>query len=122
MSENIYYSTRTSKIPEIFIDYDNNIFKIQGRCIMENAHIFYTELMERLSTMNDMKIIIDLEYLNSSSLRQMISLLSSDLSISEIEWYYQEDDFDVEEKGIDIQQIVLRKNPNIKFTIIEKPM
>ena len=44
-----------------------------------------------------MKIIIELEYLNSSSLRHLIFLLASDLPISEIQWQYQEEDFDVEE-------------------------
>lgn len=122
MSENIYYSASTRIFPEIFIDYDNNMFKIQGRCIMEDAHTFYIDLMEKISTLNNMKINIDLEYLNSSSLRHLIFLLSSDLSISEVEWNYQEEDFDVKDKGMDVELIVLKRHPNVKFSIIEKPM
>ena len=122
MSENVYYSARTRNFPEIFIDYENNVFKITGRCIMEDAHSFYVDLMERLSTMNDFKIIIELEYLNSSSLRHLIFLLASDLPISEIQWQYQEEDFDVEEKAEDVKHVVLQRKPNVIFNIIEKPM
>ena len=122
MSENVYHSVSTRNHPEIIIGYDNNIFKITGRCIMEDAQTFFLNLMDRLSSMNEMKIIIDLEYLNSSSLRHLIFILGSKLSISEIEWNYQEEDFDVEEKGEDIKHVVLIKKPNVKFTIIEKPI
>jgi hypothetical protein len=122
MSENVYYSARTRNLPEVFIDYDSNTFRIQGRCIMEDVHTFFVDLIDRLTPMNDIKIIIDLEYLNSSSLRHLIFLLASDLAITEIEWQYQEEDFDVEEKGTDVKHVVLQRKPNRKFTIIEKPM
>jgi hypothetical protein len=122
MSENVYYSARTRNLPEVSIDYDNNIFKISGRCIMEDVHTFFVDLLDRLTPMNEIKIMIDLEYLNSSSLRHLIFLLASDLSITEIEWHHEEEDFDVEEKGIDIKHVVLQRKPNVKFTIIQKPM
>lgn len=123
MSENTYYAASTRKLPEVFIDYDNNTLKLTGRCIKEDVHDFFVDLMNRLIPMTNIKVIVDLEYLNSSSLRHLIFLLSSDeLSVTEVEWLHGEEDFDVEEKGQDVEWVVQEKNPNIKFSIIKKPI
>jgi len=121
--ENTYYTPSTSKLPEVFIDYDNNAMKLTGRCIKEDVHDFFVDLLERLSSINNLKVIVDLEYLNSSSLRHLIFLLSSDeLSVTEVEWLHGEEDFDVEEKGEDVEWTLRERNKDIKFTIIKKPI
>jgi hypothetical protein len=123
MSENTYYAASTRKLPEVFIDYDNNTLKLTGRCIKEDVHDFYVDLMDRLISITNIKVIVDLEYLNSSSLRHLIFLLSTDeLTITEIEWLHGEEDFDVEEKGEDVEWTLRERNKDIKFTIIKKPI
>lgn len=119
--KNIHHSPSTRNFPDVFIDYDNNIFKIKGRCIMEDAQTFFNDLLDKLSPMDNIKIIIDLEYLNSSSLRHLIFLLRSHLPISEVEWHFEEEDFDVEDKGEDVKHVVLLKKPDIIFILIKKP-
>ena len=120
--ENIYNSPSTSRSPEVFIDYGNNIFRITGRCIMEDAHSFFSDIVEKLKPMVNLKFVVDLEYLNSSSLRHLIFLLKETDTIKEIEWYYYEEDFDVYEKGEDVMEVVLKHRPYVNFVIIEKPM
>ena len=123
MSENTYYTPSTNKLPEVFIDYDNNALKLTGRCIKEDVHDFFVNLLDRLTSMTNIKVIVDLEYLNSSSLRHLIFLLSSDeLSVVEVEWLHGEEDFDVEEKGWDVEWVVNEKKKDVKFTIIKKPI
>jgi hypothetical protein len=123
MSDNTYYSPSTRKLPEIFIDYDNNALKLTGRCIKEDVHDFFVDLTHRLSFIENLKVIVDLEYLNSSSLRHLVFMLTDNrLSVTEVEWLHGEEDFDVEEKGSDVKWVVLEKKPNLKFEIIKKPI
>lgn len=120
--ENIYNLPKTSKTPEIFIDFDNKIITMKGRCIIEDAHTFFVNLIERIKNIDDLTYIFDLEYINSSSLKHIISMLKDYLKLYQVEWCYQEDDFDIQEKGLDIKYIIEELNPNIKFILTEKPM
>lgn len=119
--ENVYYLERTRNSPEIYIDYDNKTVRMVGRCIMEDSHIFFVDLLQKLVDIDNLKFILELEYLNSSSLKHLIALLRSELSVNDVEWYYSEEDFDIEEKGKDIKEIVEEHHPNIKFILIKKP-
>ena len=118
--ENVYYLERTRNSPEIFIDFENKVVKMVGRCIMEDCHSFFVNFLQKLTDMNNLKFILELEYLNSSSLRHLTSLLKTEVSVSEVEWYYSEEDFDVEEKGKDIRSIIMEQHPNVKFLLIKK--
>lgn len=65
-------SYKTSNSPEIILDKENNIFKIEGRSIVENAHQFFSPVIlwfeEYFKNPNkETKLILNLDYLNSSS-------------------------------------------------------
>ena len=43
------------------------------------------------------------------------------LDNGEVEWHFEEEDFDVEDKGEDVKHVVLLKKPDIIFILIKKP-
>jgi len=117
---NIFNLPATNEEPEIFIDYDNHIVKLIGKCLLENAHGFFLKLLEKIVYIDNLKLIIDLEYVNSSSFRHIIVLIEDELTLSEVQWYYIEEDFDMEEKGIIIKDILNTLHSDIKFKLIIK--
>ena len=116
-----YHLNGTNKTPELLIDYDNRIVKLAGRCLVEEAYIFFFQLLEVITDLDDIKFIVDLEYMNSSSLRHLFALIRDELRLREVVWTFEEDDFDMKEKGDYFQEMVNDKHPNVIFTIIEKP-
>ncbi len=118
--EDKYHLAPTLTTPEILIDYDNKLFKMTGRCMTMDTHNFFLKLLEKIESIDGIKCVFDLEYINSSSLRYIISFIIDQLIINEILWYYMEEDFDIEEKGKMIKEIINDKNPNIIFKVIEK--
>ena len=69
------------------------------------------------------RLIIELEYFNSSSLKQLVLILSILEGISEanhqvkVEWQYDPNDELMEVKGLEIQSIV-----NLDFELVQKPV
>jgi hypothetical protein len=118
--EDKYHLNPTLTTPEILIDYDNKLFKMTRRCMTMDAHDFFFKLLEKIEYIDDIKYIFDLEYINSSSLRQIILFLKNQLTINEVLWYYMEEDFDIEDKGKMIKEIINDKYPNIIFKLIRK--
>jgi hypothetical protein len=116
----IYYSPKTNEEPEIFIDYDNNIVKLIGKCLIENAHGFFLKLLEKIVYIDNLIFIIDLEYVNSSSFRHIIGLIENELTLNEVHWYYMEEDFDMEEKGRIIKDMLNTLHSDIIFKLISK--
>ena len=119
--KNIYNLPATHSTPEIVIDYDNKVIKMSGRCILEDPHTFFFELLQKIVFIDDLKYIIELEYLNSSSLRHLFSIIRSELTLKEVEWIYDEEDFDMGEKGNYFKEMVNDKHPDVIFNLIEKP-
>lgn len=120
--ENIYNLPRTNKTPEIIINVDDKIVIMRGRCFIINTQTFFVELIEKIKDLNNLTYNFDLEYINSSSLKYIIRMLIKYSKPYKVNWYYQEDDFDIQEKGEHIKIIVQELDPNIKFTLIKKPM
>ena len=116
-----YYSQPSNKTPEIIIDYENKIFKMSGRCIVEDAHTFFDDLLQKTVDIDGLKFIIDLEYLNSSSLRHLFFMIKCELKLKEVEWIYQDEDFDIEEKGNYLKEMVNDSHPDVLFVLTEKP-
>ena len=100
----------TENTPEIIFDKENNVFRISGRSIVENAHEFYHPiklwLKEYLKDPNSKtELIINYEYLNSSSslqLMKIIFLLEDLLTLNKeikVIWLYEKDDEMTKERG-----------------------
>lgn len=94
----------TADTPEILFDKEKNIFQITGRSLPENAHDFYKPFVEWMKDYakepNDSSVFeINLDYFNSSSIKQLLMLFMAFESIKNIAgkkvkilWVYNEDD------------------------------
>ena len=99
----------TRKTPSVFLDPQGTI-RIEGRSIPEDASIFfeapinwvnkYTQLKNR-----ETKVDFSFEYLNSGTSKMVLLILNSlkvlydqGLSVT-INWYYEEGDDDILERG-----------------------
>lgn len=104
------------KTPEVIFDKENNVFKIRGRSISENAIEFYTPLNEWLAEYfkkpnEETKLVLNFDYLNSSSLIQIskiIRILEKNYLKGHnvlLVWQYEENDELIENTGIELNLI-----------------
>ena len=108
---------KTKNSPEIILDIENNSFKIAGRSIVENPGEFYLPIYKWLeeyvkSPLDFTDFIIDLEYFNSSSARQIMEIIMLLEKINEntdkkvkISWMYEEGDEMSKERGDEIKLV-----------------
>lgn len=99
----------TRNTPEIILNPDG-IIKIRGRSLHENAAAFFAPVEEWISSYlispaNVTSVDMDLEYFNSASSKILISLLQKITYVTLkhkkfiINWYYEEGDEDILERG-----------------------
>jgi hypothetical protein len=101
--------TATKNTPEIILNPEGKI-KIRGRSIHENAVDFFAPVEEWvseyiLSPANVTSVEIALDYFNSASAKVFISILQKVTYVTlkhkkfVINWYYEEGDEDILERG-----------------------
>ncbi len=116
----VYIKLATKNTPEVRIQIDEKssilYMKISGRCIPENPVEFFNPLIEKINNKlpglqyNSFEIIIDLEYINSVSLKFFIKLFNElkkftdKASTKRVIWIY--DDDDTLEIGKDIEMLI----------------
>ncbi|MEM6299303.1 MAG: DUF1987 domain-containing protein [Bacteroidota bacterium] len=112
-----FFLEGSSKTPELKFDPTAGTFSISGRSIPENSIEFYKPLFEWLDNYTEnpteeTALDVKLEYFNTSSskclveiFRKLEKLQASGKSVK-INWYYEEDDEDMEESGEDFQEII----------------
>jgi hypothetical protein len=126
----------TSTTPEILFSPEENIFKIEGRSSPEDVRAMYYPVIEwvRNFTLNiikeDKKIYTsenplrfqtNLIYFNSSSAKFLYDIFQELKKLSQsgnhvvIEWFYEEEDMDLKEAGVDIALLA-----EMDFTFIRK--
>jgi hypothetical protein len=99
----------TKNTPEIILNSDG-IVKIRGRSIHENAADFYIPVDEwitgYINNPADVTTVdISIEYINSASIKIFVSLLQKITYVTlkhkkfVINWYYEEGDEDIFERG-----------------------
>lgn len=113
------------KTPTINFDEGSGVLEVKGRSIPENSVEFYKPLNEwveeygkspKPETIFDVK----LEYFNTSSSKCILDLFKLLESLNgngtevKVNWYFEEDDEDMEEAGEDYQAII-----NLPFKMIE---
>ncbi len=125
----VYKKKATTKTPEVILLYDDVEdairLSIKGRCIPENPIEFFAPLIERLKnkikqfSSKDVHLILDIEYINSISIKFMIKILTIFTDFVErkdmlkVDWYYEDEDtFEV---GSDLAYIT-----GLEFNFIEK--
>ena len=127
---------QTLNTPEINFSPAENIFLIRGISSPEDVRALYYPVIEWIKKFIDnlldgeyknfnsetpLKFHIDLEYFNSSSAKffydifcELKRLSSADVPVV-VEWYYDEEDTDLKEAGIDISLLA-----EMEFTYIPK--
>ncbi|MCI5057599.1 MAG: DUF1987 domain-containing protein [Flavobacteriales bacterium] len=114
------------KTPTVNFDSQSGVLEIKGRSIPENSIEFYKPLVDWLedysqSVAGDTQVNIQLEYFNTSSSKCILDVFKKLEAIHNggkstvlINWYYEEDDEDMQEAGEDYQAII-----NIPFKMHE---
>ncbi len=108
-----FYLESTPKTPRLSFNNDNGIFEISGRSIPENSIEFYKPLLDWMDqyvkqATIDTTLIVKLEYFNTSSSKCLVEIFRKleKLSKVKIEWYYDEEDEDMQESGEDFKEII----------------
>jgi hypothetical protein len=103
MNELIIEPTKYS--PRVDLNPAGNIC-IQGRSIVEDSYTFYAPILDwvKHSTCDKIMVEIKLEYINTSSSKQIFTLLNlirenSSIRDVNVHWYYEEGDDDTFELG-----------------------
>ncbi len=115
----------TINTPSIIFDTEKHSFQISGKSMPEDAVDFYKPIDEWVLQFADSKISqatfeIRLEYFNTASSKLILGLIkkigeaAADVSIN---WYYMEDDEDMEEVGEHLASIL--GNDVVKIILIE---
>lgn len=98
--------------PRVVLD-PNGEMLIQGRSIIEDTTVFYKPIIDWVKnvTCPQITLIVKLEYMNTSSSKQLLTVLKSLASNSSIrtiyvKWYYEEDDEDMLDLGKDYESLI----------------
>ncbi len=106
-----------SDTPGIILSPADNIFEIYGKSLPEDASEFYQpviDFMERYSAKPNpvTNFIINLEYYNSASVRQIISILTILEGMYKtghnvtVKWLYEDNDEVMQENGAEFMETV----------------
>jgi len=112
-----YYLEATPKTPKLDFNPDAETFLISGRSIPENSIEFYKPLLDWLdkyvhNALESTIFEIKLEYFNTSSSKCLVEIFRKLEKIHDsgkkvsIEWYFDEEDEDMEESGEDFKEII----------------
>jgi len=106
-----------AKTPTVNFNFEDGSLLISGRSIPENSVEFYEPIIDWLdeyksSKGEGLKMDIKLEYFNTSSSKCILDLFKKLEELNEakkaiaVQWFFEEDDEDMEEAGQDFQAII----------------
>lgn len=115
----------SAKTPTVKFDNTNGVLELKGRSIPENSIEFYKPLNDWIeaygqSPQPNTIVEVKLEYFNTSSSKCILDLfkqlekLNAGNTEVKVNWYFEEDDEDMEEAGEDYQAII-----DLPFKMIE---
>ena len=106
----------TAKSPRVILDADEGIISLEGRSILEDTFSFYEPIIkwldEYIHCAKDTTISIAFDYFNSTSARVLLILFQTAQEIKKsgnklvINWYYDENDENIKESGMDFASLV----------------
>ena len=107
----------TDDTPEVVLDKENNIFKFSGKSLPEDVKEFYAPIIEWLDDYSNnpnkiTKIVFKMDYFNSASSKRIVDILTKFEEIRlkgspvSVDWYYQDDDEDMQDAGEAFASIV----------------
>lgn len=108
----------TEDTPEVLFNRETNEFSLKGRSLPEDAFNFYSPIIAWMTAYvkqpnKNSELIIALEYFNSSSVKQVLNLISLFEEIiksgnsAKIIWCYAEGDDLMEIKGLEFKSMVM---------------
>ncbi|MBN8695781.1 MAG: DUF1987 domain-containing protein [Bacteroidetes bacterium] len=114
--ENSIKIKATDDTPEVIFDRSTNEFRLSGRSLPEDAFAFYSPIIKWLNdyskSPNENSILkVSLDYFNSSSVKQILELISAFEEIiragksAKVIWCYASDDDLMEIKGLEFQSM-----------------
>jgi hypothetical protein len=131
------YIEPSRNTPEIHFSPDKNIFLIRGKSSPEDVRALYYPVIDWIKAFideiiegedkiftpdNPLRFKTDLSYFNSSSAKflfdifiELKRLLSAGVPVQS-EWYYDEEDIDLKDAGVEIALLV-----GMEFSLIPKP-
>ena len=112
-----YYLEATPKTPKLDFNPAASTFLMSGRSIPENSIEFYKPLLDWLDEyvkdpLENTNLEVKLEYFNTSSSKCLVEIFRKLEKIPnqnkklEIEWYFDENDEDMQESGEDFKEII----------------
>lgn len=115
----------SAKTPSVDFNCETGVVELKGRSIPENSIEFYQPLNEWIDAYGktpkaETTVDIKLEYFNTSSSKCILDLfkkleaLNGNGTSVKVNWYFEEDDEDMEEAGEDYQAII-----GLPFNMIE---
>jgi len=107
----------TQETPEVLLDSNKGIFEISGKSLPEDVKEFYNPILkwfdEYANNPNPQTILkIKMDYFNTASSKMILELFEvvkkahSGGKETIIEWYYQEDDEDMQDAGQDYSDLI----------------
>ncbi|MGB3181203.1 MAG: DUF1987 domain-containing protein [Cyclobacteriaceae bacterium] len=103
----------TEDTPKILLDKGNGIFEISGRSLPEDSTEFYSPVLDWIERYSEdpnpsTNFVFKLEYFNTASSKLILDVLSAleDIDGITIDWYFHEDDEDMEEAGEEFSELV----------------
>jgi hypothetical protein len=115
-----YFVEATNHTPLVHLN-SNGELTIKGKSLPEDTALFYKPLFNWISecTLESIKFIVDLEYMNSSSANQITKLLlmtkeNTNIKECTIDWYFEVNDEDNYDFGKELEAIT-----DYKFNFFE---
>ncbi len=107
----------TQETPEVLLDSNKGIFEMSGKSLPEDVKEFYNPILkwfdEYSKSPNSQTILkIKMDYFNTASSKMILELFEVVKKVYSgghetiIEWYYQDDDEDMQDAGQDYSDLI----------------
>lgn len=110
---NPLHISATNETPEVNLDARQGLFEISGRSLCDNPATFYlpvTEWLKEYATdpLPATHFTFKFEYLNTESSKSVLDVITllEKISGAKVNWYFKEDDEDMEEIGEELAELV----------------
>ncbi len=110
----------TEDTPMVTLDKGGNLFEISGRSLPEDAAAFYAPILSWLESyasdpLGETKFNVKLEYFNTASSKLILDVLTKleDIDNVTVNWYFHDDDEDMEEAGEEFSELI-----DVEFELI----
>ncbi len=110
---NILHLEGTEDTPKILLDATNGIYEISGRSLPEDTAEFYQPVLDWIAQYAQQPnpstpFVFKLEYFNTASSKLILDILTKleEIPGVQVNWYFAEDDEDMEEAGEEFSELV----------------